>query len=129
MDILALITCSLSLVIGLIMALGMRIGPSRLWFTKPLVGERRRRRRQQIVDEGCGGGGQDGRTCVADVTLELLLLSFLLLLWTLSISTLVDGTSTWGVSFIFPFCVFMSIILPVISLLTHFSLYVRIPSI
>jgi hypothetical protein len=91
MDMLALITCSLSFIIGLVMALGMRIGPGRLCFTKPLGGEERRRR-------------ESGRSCVANVTLELLLLSFLLFLWTLSISTLVDGTSTDGVSIIFHLC-------------------------
>jgi hypothetical protein len=107
-DILALITCSLSFIIGLVMALGMRIGPSRLWFTNPLGGERRRR--------------EAGRSCVADVTLELLSLSFLLFLWTLSISTLVDGTSTGGVSFIF-ICVSWQVS-PAISLLTHLSTFI-----
>jgi hypothetical protein len=94
-DWLALTTCCLSFVIGLAMALGMRVGPSRMWYTQPLGGERRR---QQLA--GGGRGGHDRRSCVADLTLELLLLSFLLFLWMFSISTLVDGTSTGGVSFI-----------------------------
>ena len=94
-DWLALTTCCLSFVIGLAMALGMRVGPSRMWYTQPLG---RERRRQQLA--GGGRGGHDRRSCVADLTLELLLLSFLLFLWMLSISTLVDGTSTGGVSFI-----------------------------
>jgi len=94
-DWLALTTCCLSFVIGLAMALGMRVGPSRMWYTQPLGGERRR---QQLA--GGGRGGHDRRSCVADLTLELLSLSFLLFLWMFSISTLVDGTSTGGVSFI-----------------------------
>ena len=116
-DWLALTTCCLSFVIGLAMALGMRVGPSRMWYTQPLGGERRR---QQLA--GGGRGVHDRRSCVADVTLELLLLSFLLFLWMFSISTLVDGTNTGGVSF---FLICVSVIVG--NLYLHISLF-SIPS-
>ena len=116
-DWLALTTCCLSFVIGLAMALGMRVGPSRMWYTQPLGGERRR---QQLA--GGGRGVHDRRSCVADVTLELLLLSFLLFLWMFSISTLVDGTNTGGVSF---FLICVSVIVG--NLYLHISL-ISIPS-
>jgi hypothetical protein len=88
-----------------------------MWYTQPLGGERRR---QQLA--GGGRGGHDRRSCVADVTLELLLLSFLLFLWMFSISTLVDGTNTGGVSF---FLICVSVIVG--NLYLHISLF-SIPS-